>query len=404
MKKFLLSFSCIVMILIVAVGCVFGGGAEVFHISLGNIEIITGGNDAVGGVRNANMMKIFEDKEYKLNRSYQYSSLGVSLEEAWAHHKFTSKFELDDYSNTFRGSITLRPKEKLVAQIPANTIPKKNVLLNADTPISITSCSDEISLFYSRNLDSDTEAVRVLDEKGKVIATLGDPYSESYKPTEVKLSHEFKNYYLELKKYAGKYCYIFLRMKTTDIPVKQSKILAEEENRRKGLANLEEEVTNEYMKQHNISDVHDLTQADREAIVEILKDRTTLTDLRDFRKTVDQIYKDYMKKHSISDYNQLTPKDHQAIQNEIQKAHTASLTPEQKKKFEKDIAKGEQVRKQVIQAYMKKHSISDESKLTQKDWKVLGKEIQQALKQAYSKGENQNSEAPKKSSSKKKRK
>lgn len=316
MKKFLLSFSCTVMILIIAVGCVFGGGAEVFHVCIGNIEIITGGNDAVGGVHNADMMKIFEDKEYK---KALYQSLGVSLEEAWAHYKFTSKFE-DDLSFSYRGFVNIRPNGKLVSQIPANTIPKKNVLLNADAPISITSCSDEISLFYSRHLDSDTEAVRLLDDKGKVLAKLDSPY-KVWRPTaEVKLSHEFKNYYLELKKYAEKkYCYIFLRMKATDRPVKQSEKLSQQDNMLKNQAEMYEQAKNEYMQQHNISDPDKLTEADEEAIVEMLKDKSMPADQRKIQKQAEQIIKDYMRKNSITDYNQLTEKDWKVLEAEMQK-------------------------------------------------------------------------------------
>jgi len=369
MKKFLLC----VMILTLAAGAAFAGVDPYVYVDVDNIEIASGGNVAVGGSYNVDVVK---SKGHLAN-----SHSGFSFAEIYAHQKF--KGAMGDKNSEYYLSknypsatlITIKPKGKHSAQIKAKSVPTKKVLLNANAPITLTSYSDKIILTFGREADEfcNTEFVNVIDDKGKVIATLqglstmsSNNLNENH-VIEFKVTSKYKNYYLEFKDYdTKKFYYVLLKIKATDYPAKENKLLSKYDREDEAQHNSQREIINDYMSEHNINDEHSLTEQDYEAIVGKVKTKQ-YENAKPVNQKMTDAMNDYMKKHGIKDFDSLTQKDLDAIG----KAFKASLTPAELKRF--------QAEEEIRSAYMKKHSISDPSKMTQKDYLEIQKEIERTL-------------------------
>ena len=375
------NFCCAVLFLFFAAGTSFAGEDPVVYVLLDNVETAEGGNASVGGP--------FHVDEIKGNSHLAVMDSRVSFEEAYAHGKFQYENKSKSLAELrqIKANICIFPNAKQVARIKANTVPSKKVLLNANAPIVITSFSDKIRLcfledvvggarnpFDGYNYDCGTEFARMLDAKGKAIATLqgvtAGKYSDvSGRSVEVNVSPEYKDYYLEIKdSRGGKYYYVLLKMRATEIPAKKNSFLAETDSNFAKRGKLRDEVTADYMKKHNIKDPNSLTPEDDFSISEMIEDREATNSIK---KKHLKARRDYMKKHGIKDNIDLTDEDQKNIDN----AFKASLTPSEKKEL---YAEGDAVL-EILQSYMKKHSIPDESKMTQKDWAEINKEISEKL-------------------------
>ena len=369
MKKFLLC----VMIFVLGANLAFAGVDPYVYVDIDNVEIASGGNSAVGGSFNVDVVKS--------NEYLALSKSGHSFADVYAHKKFkgstgdkTSEYYLSqNYPKASR--INIRPKGKQVAQIKSKSVPSKKVLLNANAPILITSYIDKVILTFGRDGGDlcNADFINVLDDKGKVITTLQGLATRSYNDlnenhfVEVKVTPQYKNYYLEIKDHdTKKFYYVLLKIKSTDYPAKENKDLTYNDNISEEDHNSNKEVINQYMRDHNIKDEASLKDQDYEAIVEIMKAKQ-YEDAKPIDQKMMNAMNGYMKKHGIEDITNMTEKDFEAMNQDFLK----SLTPEEMKKLE--------ARDKVMDDYMKKHSITDATKLSPKDMKEINKEIEKTL-------------------------
>lgn len=318
MKKLLCFIMCLTAILTLTAGTSCADGPDpVLHVFIENIERITGGNNRISYAFNDMRNKLMDD-------------------EAWADYKFKVNQENPNMNGTVAWGTMLEPQGSGVNK-PSNKVPtEKTGLLNAKSPIEVISYSDKVIFSFSMEYYSPKYSARILDAKGKVLASL----REQKDTAEIRVSSKPAKYYLELcekEKGKSKYFYILLNIKATDIkPASSARAAQAEEYTRQDLAKITA-VKEAYMRKHGIRNEDALTEKDWDAIAAELNAQSFADDDDDEEKgnldtmppEIRRVFQNYMKKHGISDIKNFTMDDWKAIQPELE---GAAKSPAIKKK------------------------------------------------------------------------
>ncbi len=232
---------------------------------------------------------------------------------------------------------------------PAGKIPTaKTGLLNPKNPIDVTSYSDKVLFGFASSTEFQTwssSVVRVIDSKGKVLATL----KKDGESAEITLSQKPAKYYVELSrndKGKSEYFYILLNMKASDIqPAYSARVATEESERERAQKKEFDEymsVEQDYMKKRGLKNRGDLTEDDMTNIVDEYGkkkkaeagDGTRIgfeAEMRALPPEMRAVLESYMKAHGISSIQDMTVRDWQALEPELKKVQNSSDTKNIKK-------------------------------------------------------------------------
>ena len=317
-RKLVCFIICLIAVLIFTAGISCADGPDpVLHIFISNIEEMTGGNNKI---------------------AYSFNNMRGEMvdSEAWSDYKFKVNQENPGMNGTVSWGAMLQPKSSGQSK-PSGKVPsEKTGLLNARSPIEVTSYSDKVIFSFARDYYSATYSAKILDGKGKVLASL----SKENDTAEIKVSSKPGKYYVEFcenEKGRNKYFYVLLNMKAADIKPARSARAAKAESYVQGENDNIKAVTKAYMKKHGIKDEDSLTQKDWDAIAAELNARSYDDDddggaanLDTMPPEIRRVFQNYMKKHGISDIKNFTMNDWEAIQPELE-GTTRSLGTKKKK-------------------------------------------------------------------------
>lgn len=331
MKKFLCFTVLVMTVLTFTAGLCYGDPPELFHFAIGNVEKVFGGNS-----------RIKYDPVDILK--------GMNKEEV-AHKKFLYSQKSQQIMYVFPGPmVTVFEPQGSGSRKPAGKIPtEKTSLLNPKNPIDVTSYSDKVLFGFANSTEFQTwssSVVRVIDSKGKVLATLkkdGDSAKITVSPKPAK-------YYVELSRNdngKSEYFYILLNMKATDVkPAYSAKIAKEDSERERAQKKEFDEymsVEQDYMKKRGLKNRGDLTEDDMTNIVDEYGkkkkaeagDGTRIgfeAEMRALPPEMRAVLESYMKAHGISSIQDMTVRDWQALEPELKKVQNSSDTKNIKKK------------------------------------------------------------------------
>lgn len=289
-------------------------------------------------------------EEFKVSSALPYREFN---DKTWADMKFRSLAKGRNISILPAGRMVTKP-------IRANTIPSaKNGLLNASYPLEITTYSDKITLGFNEQI-SGLYSARLLDNKGKELG--GTRTSGNHDTTEITLPYASGNYYLEFSDRGSKvkkYCYILLRAEPDDIQPAEDPEVSQNIARMRAANEKGNKIAEDYTTRNNIQDKEQLTDKDTQAIV----DEFTASEMssapvsqRQHVMSQAQVIQEYMREHNIPSMAQLTKKDADELRRRIMK--NASLSwPDEFRAIADD--------------YMTQHNISNYEDLTEKDLKTI---------------------------------
>ena len=200
--------------------------------------------------------------------------------------------------------------------VSANTVPTaKTGLLNPDSPIVMTAYSNKVYLGFNHNLASFYSA-RLLDSKGKLLGSAKSYGSDE--PVQITLQRGTKNYYLEFAN-ENKYYYILLNRGSDNVRPAEDKAITRRvaelkaSNQQKlQKAQEYEQLIQAYMKRHNITACHALTERDMMAINKEY-DRAHGVEEDEVVSGMQAVIDNYMKQHGKKSISELTQKDMEEI-------------------------------------------------------------------------------------------
>ena len=327
MKKLVYFIICAMTVLSLTPEFCYGDNPPLFHVVIASIEEITGGNSRIS----------YTPVDFRT---------GASNKEAFAHLKYEYNQAHPSYKgNAAYGSI-LQPQGSGVRK-PAAKIPtEKTGLLNAKNPINIISYSDNVFFAFDNEEHQMwlSSSVRILDNKGKVLASL-NKYDDTAK---IKVPSKAEKYYVELSKNdngTSEYFYILLSIRATDIkPAYSARIAKQEADSAEQARKQYEEVLSveqAYMKRQGIKSRENLTDSDIANIAEELRKKQyeddndsgiDFNELSELPPEIRMVIEPYMKKHGITKMRDLTIQDWQTLQPELEKVSGSKEIKTKKKR------------------------------------------------------------------------
>ncbi len=330
MKKFLCFTVLVMTVLTFTAGLCYCDSLELFHFAIGNVEKVSGGNSRI-----------------KYDPVDILKGMNMNKEEV-AHNKFLYSQKSQQIVSPVPVVEAFEPQGS-GSRKPAGKIPTaKTGLLNPKNPIDVTSYSDKVLFGFASSTEFQTwssSVVRVIDSKGKVLATL----KKDGESAEITLSQKPAKYYVELSrndKGKSEYFYILLNMKASDIqPAYSARVATEESERERAQKKEFDEymsVEQDYMKKRGLKNRGDLTEDDMTNIVDEYGkkkkaeagDGTRIgfeAEMRALPPEMRAVLESYMKAHGISSIQDMTVRDWQALEPELKKVQNSSDTKNIKK-------------------------------------------------------------------------